>query len=105
MEHFEVLQFVEKNQRATVIEIGEYFAVSVATVRRDLEALQNEGLIERIYGGARRLKQPVVRAMIKDELQIDELIDDWLYKKLMKKKSMLISEDYFNRKIYSIPSF
>ena len=64
----EILQFVEKNQRATVIEIGEYFAVSVATVRRDLEALQNEGLIERIYGGARRLKQPVVRAMLKGEL-------------------------------------
>lgn len=43
-------------------------------------------------------------AIIKDELQIDELIDDWLYKKLMKRKSVYISEDYFNRKIYSIPS-
>ncbi len=64
----EILQFVEKNQRATVAEIAEHFSVSVATVRRDLEALQNEGLIERIHGGARRLKRPMGRAMIKDEL-------------------------------------
>lgn len=64
----EILKFVEEKQRAMVAEIAEHFSVSVATVRRDLETLQNEGLIERIHGGARRLKRPIVRAMIKDEL-------------------------------------
>ena len=64
----EILKFVEEKQRAMVAEIAEHFSVSVATVRRDLETLQNEGLIERIHGGARRLKRPIARAMIKDEL-------------------------------------
>lgn len=64
----EILKFVERKERAMVAEIAEHFSVSVATVRRDLEALQNGGLIERIHGGARRLKRPTMREMIKGEL-------------------------------------
>jgi DeoR/GlpR family transcriptional regulator of sugar metabolism len=63
-----ILHFVEKKELAMVAEIAEQFSVSLATVRRDLETLQNEGLIERIHGGARRLKQPGTREMIKGEL-------------------------------------
>ena len=48
----ELLRFVEQHQRATVTEIAEYLSVSLATVRRDLESLTEQGKIQRFHGGA-----------------------------------------------------
>ncbi|MCK6624036.1 MAG: DeoR/GlpR family DNA-binding transcription regulator [Anaerolineae bacterium] len=52
-----LLNFVKLNQRATVAQISEKFSVSVATVRRDLEALAERGEIERFHGGAKVIRQ------------------------------------------------
>jgi DeoR family transcriptional regulator of aga operon len=49
----QLLNFVQQNRRATVAQISERFAVSLATVRRDLEALAERGEIERFHGGAK----------------------------------------------------
>ncbi len=48
----ELLRFVEQHQRATVTEMAEHLSVSLATVRRDLETLTEQGKIQRFHGGA-----------------------------------------------------
>lgn len=49
----QIADFIQRRQRATVAEIASYFAISPATVRRDLEVLAEQGEIERFHGGAR----------------------------------------------------
>jgi DeoR/GlpR family transcriptional regulator of sugar metabolism len=65
----QLLKFVEQRQRVTVDQICYRFEVSPATVRRDLEALAEQGVIERFHGGARAIRQappeaPVVHRAI-----------------------------------------
>ena len=47
-----MLRFVEQRQRVTVADICDQFGVSVATARRDLEALAERGHVRRVHGGA-----------------------------------------------------
>lgn len=47
------------SSRMHVDDLSAYFGVSVATIRRDLTSLSNEGLIARTYGGARLETFPV----------------------------------------------
>jgi DeoR/GlpR family transcriptional regulator of sugar metabolism len=49
----QLLRFVEQQRRATVTEISERFSISLATARRDLEAMAERGEIERFHGGAK----------------------------------------------------
>ena len=48
----ELLHLLEQHHRVTVTEIAEHFSVSLATVRRDLETLTEQGKIQRFHGGA-----------------------------------------------------
>jgi DeoR/GlpR family transcriptional regulator of sugar metabolism len=43
---------VEQRRRVSVAEICEMFGVSVATARRDLDALADAGRVQRVHGGA-----------------------------------------------------
>ncbi len=60
------LQIVEQVSTRPLVradELAERFGVSIETVRRDLDALQREGLVRRVYGGvtgvaARTLEPP-----------------------------------------------
>ncbi|MDU8924400.1 DeoR/GlpR family DNA-binding transcription regulator [Pasteurellaceae bacterium LIM206] len=47
-----ILQQVNQMGKVSVNELSEYFAVSVETMRRDLNALSRKGLLHRIHGGA-----------------------------------------------------
>lgn len=53
----QLLKYVEQNQRITINEICDLFAISPATARRDLEALAERGEIERFHGGAKAVHQ------------------------------------------------
>jgi DeoR/GlpR family transcriptional regulator of sugar metabolism len=53
----QVLRFIEQHQRVTVAGICEAFAVSVATARRDLEALAERGHVQRVHGGALAMRR------------------------------------------------
>lgn len=44
--------WIEHRQRVSVPEVAEHFAVSVATARRDLETLADQGKVLRVHGGA-----------------------------------------------------
>lgn len=49
--HKQLLKFVERHQRVTIIQICEQLPISPATARRDLEVLADRGEIERFHGG------------------------------------------------------
>ena len=48
----EILQLVKIGNPVTVISLSQRFGVSESTVRRDLQELEDNGLIQRTHGGA-----------------------------------------------------
>src|SRR6202035_1533748 len=50
--HARILGLVNRNGFVSVSEIAESFAVSDMTIRRDLWALEDKGMIQRTHGGA-----------------------------------------------------
>jgi DeoR/GlpR family transcriptional regulator of sugar metabolism len=53
----QIIQFIQDNSQATVLELSSLFKVSEVTIRRDLEELSEDGFIERAYGGAYKTGQ------------------------------------------------
>lgn len=47
-----IIQMIKTKQPVKVIELSSLFTVSEATIRRDLQELENSGLIQRTHGGA-----------------------------------------------------
>ncbi len=52
----EILDILNKNKSATVDELAAELYVSGATIRRDLRAMEKQGLIKRSHGGAMPFK-------------------------------------------------
>jgi DeoR family transcriptional regulator of aga operon len=50
--HREISQLIRENGKATVVELSRLFRVSKSTIRRDLEQLDEHGVIQRAHGGA-----------------------------------------------------
>jgi DeoR/GlpR family transcriptional regulator of sugar metabolism len=48
----ELIRLVRRTGRLSVAQICEQFCISEATARRDLEALSEQGIIQRVHGGA-----------------------------------------------------
>jgi DeoR/GlpR family transcriptional regulator of sugar metabolism len=53
----ELSRLLERTGRLSVAQICEQFSISEATARRDLEALSEQGLIQRVHGGAVLVRQ------------------------------------------------
>lgn len=51
-----VLFYINERESAKVDELAAHFAVSAATVRRDLDELARQGLVQRTHGGALTLR-------------------------------------------------
>ena len=49
--HDKIMALVEKHQRVSVRTLQDLLLVSVSTLRRDLETLEQMGLIRRVHGG------------------------------------------------------
>lgn len=47
-----ILEILEKNKRITVPELSKIFNIGEATLRRDLNELEERGLVQRTHGGA-----------------------------------------------------
>jgi DeoR/GlpR family transcriptional regulator of sugar metabolism len=54
-----LIEYLTKHQRATVKELSLELQVSEATLRTDLNLLEEEGVLRRIHGGAVLAEQPV----------------------------------------------
>ncbi len=52
-----IIELLEQKHSVTVSELTALFPVSLETVRRDLEALEKDGLLKRVYGGAVSVKK------------------------------------------------
>jgi len=53
-----IVQLINERQTLSVAEMAALFGVSDMTIRRDLERLQERGILERTHGGASVLKRP-----------------------------------------------
>lgn len=69
-----LLRFMEQRRRATVAEISEHFSISLATVRRDLDALAEQGKVERFHGGAKAVREapPELPVLQREAAQAEE---------------------------------
>ncbi|GKX28177.1 putative HTH-type transcriptional regulator YulB [Vallitalea longa] len=47
-----ILEIINKQESVKVVDLSQQFNVTLETIRRDLEKLENEGYIKRSYGGA-----------------------------------------------------
>ena len=63
-----ILQLLKKKKTATVRELAAAVYASEASVRRDIETLEKQGLVQRIYGGVMlsRFKNSVVPLQFRD---------------------------------------
>jgi DeoR family fructose operon transcriptional repressor len=52
-----ILQYLEKNEKVEIAKLHKILKVAEMTIRRDLFYLEGRGLLERIRGGAARIKQ------------------------------------------------
>ena len=48
----EILEKLQSEKCVVVSELSQHYGVSEETIRRDLEKLENDGLVIKTYGGA-----------------------------------------------------
>jgi len=75
-----IRQLITDRQRATVVELGEMLNVSTSTIRRDLNQLEQDGVLQRRYGGAvasgamQAAPEPPLVARASEQIQEKRLI-------------------------------
>ncbi len=62
----EILRLVNTHRAMTVQELVRYLDISESTARRDLAALDQEGLLKRVHGGATTLREGTYDADMED---------------------------------------
>lgn len=72
---------INEKQAIKVHELSELFGVTEETIRRDLEKLEQEGILKRTYGGAMRVKL--------QEKEDEELPIEWRAKENLLDKTQL----------------
>lgn len=55
--HAEILRYIEENGRITTAVIQRMFSVGYGTAKNDIDELAERGLVQRMHGGAIKLKQ------------------------------------------------
>src|SRR5689334_5670844 len=48
----QILAYLSKRDRSSVVELSQLLGVSEVTVRKDLDLLEGQGLLTRVHGGA-----------------------------------------------------
>ncbi|MBR3437490.1 MAG: DeoR/GlpR transcriptional regulator [Lachnospiraceae bacterium] len=64
----QILTMLKQDGSVKVFDLVKAFGVSTETIRRDLEALEEEGLLRRVYGGAVRESRRSVETLLQDRL-------------------------------------
>lgn len=66
--HNKLLELLSSKDIVTIPEIIAEFEVSIETVRRDLSILEDQGKIEKVYGGAKLKNNPFVEPLMEKRL-------------------------------------
>lgn len=61
---FKIAEVVGKNGGVKTSDLSSMFSVSEMTILRDLEILEQQGILKRVYGGAVNLKNPIKEVSI-----------------------------------------
>ena len=48
----QIAELIQKQRTVNNAELMERFGISIETVRRDLDALERQGVLRKVYGGA-----------------------------------------------------
>ena len=56
MRRMKIISILQDKKMVTVKELSEIFKTSYLTIRRDLEDLENEGIVKKVHGGAILIK-------------------------------------------------
>jgi DeoR family transcriptional regulator of aga operon len=64
----QLLQIIDQQGRIAVTQVSDQFSVSLATARRDLEALAEQGRVHRVHGGAIAIRQAPPEAPVVQRL-------------------------------------
>jgi len=71
--HARIAQLIALQSAVTVPDLGKRFSVSDMTVRRDLQRLEQEGILVRIYGGAvARVSEQDAAYGVREQVQREE---------------------------------
>lgn len=65
----EILDFLAKEGKVRVADLSKRFSISEVTIRNDLAELENNGLLERVHGGAISIYKTYYRKNIVERLQ------------------------------------
>ena len=60
----EIAKMIEEQQAVTNKELMDNFGISIETVRRDLNYLESQGVLTKVYGGA--VKKEVVSFVLQN---------------------------------------
>lgn len=82
-----IKEYINSRKKATVIELSEYFSVSIATIRNDLKELELLGLLTRTHGGA------IKKSKASQELMLEFRNDNIVAKRNMAKKALNLIDD------------
>lgn len=66
----ELKRIITEKKAVTVSEMATYFSVSTETIRRDLDALEKEGIIKKSYGGASLIRHVSSAITQKEKLSL-----------------------------------
>ena len=69
MRHTKMLAMIRERQEIKVDELAGFFGVSLMTIRRDLQMLEDRGMISRFYGGA-TVNPPIAPAAEKGDVAL-----------------------------------
>jgi DeoR family transcriptional regulator of aga operon len=65
----QIVELLLRKERLTVADICKTFSISEATARRDLDALDEQGLLQRVHGGAIPVRRATPEAPILERRQ------------------------------------
>jgi len=84
-----ILQLLQEQNKIKVSQLAHMFAISTETARRDLEALEQEGIVKRVYGGA------ILQGYTKEELPFwQKEQQNYLAKQGIGKKAATLINDH-----------
>ena len=87
-----IFNILQREKRATIVELSEHFQTGAATIRRDLNAMEKRGLIRRTHGGAIAIRKTNVEHGMEERIEENKLEKENNVNKSLAKAAKRISQ-------------